>query len=100
MSSPGNPPMAHSNHKVYLACVTVPATPARRFTDGIGIGVLTRLFHRDLIDEILAETRKHQEKKSRTRLLPSRVVIYFVLAMCLFTGDPYEEVLRQLVNGL
>jgi hypothetical protein len=90
----------HNVRQVYLACVTVPATPTRRFTDGISIGVLTRLFHRDLIDEILTETRQGQKKKSRTRLLPGRVVVYFVLAMCLFADDAYEEVMRKLVNGL
>jgi len=34
------------------------------------------------------------------RLLPARVVVYFVLAMCLFFGDGYEEVMRKLVGGL
>lgn len=36
----------------------------------------------------------------RTRLLPGRVVVYFVLALCLFSGDSYEEVMRKLVQGL
>jgi hypothetical protein len=34
------------------------------------------------------------------RLLPARVVVYFVLAMCLFYQDGYEEVMRKLVSGL
>lgn len=33
-------------------------------------------------------------------MLPGRVVVYFVVAMCLFFDDSYEEVLRKLVNGL
>jgi hypothetical protein len=69
----------------------------RRFTDGISIGVLTRLFHRDLVDEVLRETNRAGK---RIRLLPGRVVVYFVLAMCLFFEDSYEEVMRKLVNGL
>ena len=35
-----------------------------------------------------------------SRLLPARVVVYYVLAMCLFFGDAYEEVMRLLVAGL
>jgi hypothetical protein len=68
-----------------------------RFTDGISIGVLSRIFHRDLIDDVLRETGRAGQ---RTRLLPGRVVVYFVLALCLFFDDAYEEVLRKLVNGL
>lgn len=69
----------------------------RSFTDGINIGVLTRLFDRDLVDEVLAETGRREK---RSRLLPARVVVYYVLALCLFFGDGYEEVMRKLVNGL
>ena len=34
------------------------------------------------------------------RLLPAHVVMYYVLALNLFFGEAYEEVMRQLVNGL
>src|SRR5215217_6036596 len=68
-----------------------------RFTDGISVGVLTRIFHRDLIDDVLRETRKVEQ---RSRKLPARVVVYYVLALCLFYEDAYEEVVRKLVNGL
>ena len=71
--------------------------PERRFSDGISIGVLTRIFHRDLVDEVLLETRSMEQ---RSRLLPARVVVYYVLALCLFCEDAYEEVMRKLVNGL
>lgn len=71
--------------------------PERRFSDGISIGVLTRIFHRDLVDEVLRETRSTEQ---RSRLLPARVVVYYVLALCLFCEDAYEEVMRKLVNGL
>ena len=69
----------------------------RRFTDGISIGVLTRLFDRDLVDEVLVRNGAVQQ---RSRLLPARVVVYYVLALCLFFDDSYEEVMRKLVNGL
>jgi hypothetical protein len=68
-----------------------------RLTDRIGIGVLTRLIDRDLVDEVLAETGRVEQ---RSRLLPARVVVYYVLALCLFFGDAYEEVMRLLVAGL
>lgn len=38
--------------------------------------------------------------EQRRRLLPARVVVYFVLAMCLFSGQGYEEVARLLTEGL
>jgi hypothetical protein len=68
-----------------------------RLTDVIGIGVLTRLVTQELVDDVLLRTRS---KEVRSRGLPARVVVYFVLAMALFSRDPYEEVMRKLVQGL
>lgn len=68
-----------------------------RLTERIGLGVLTRLVYRDLVDEVLAETGRTERRR---RLLPARVVVYFVLAMTLFFDDAYEEVMRKLVDGL
>lgn len=41
-----------------------------RLTDRVGVGVLTRLVHRDLVDEVLAETGRTEK---RSRLLLKRV---------------------------
>jgi hypothetical protein len=68
-----------------------------RLTERVGLGVLTRIFPRDLVDEVLNATGKNEQRK---RLLPARVVVYYVLALTLFYGDAYEEVLQKLVNGL
>jgi len=68
-----------------------------RLTDRIGVGVLTRLIDRDLVDEVIAEAGRTEQ---RSRLLPARVVVYYVLGLCLFFGDAYEEVMRLLVEGL
>ena len=68
-----------------------------RLTDRIGVGVLTRLIDRDLVDDVLAETGRAER---RSRLLPARVVVYYVLSLCLFFGDAYEEVMRLLAAGL
>jgi Insertion element 4 transposase N-terminal len=67
-----------------------------RLTDRIGLGVLTRLVHRDLVDEVLAETGRTEQRR---RLLPARVVVYLVLAITLFFDDAYEEVMRKLVEA-
>lgn len=63
----------------------------------MGLGILTRVIPRDLVDEVLNATGKNER---RVRLLPARVVVYYVLALTLFYGDAYEEVLQKLVNGL
>lgn len=63
----------------------------------IGVGVLTRLVPRELVDEVVLASGR-QEK--RLRKLPARVVVYFVMALSLFHGESYEEVMRKLVQGL
>ena len=68
-----------------------------RLTDRISIGVLTRLVPRDLVDEVIAEAGC---KEKRSRLLPAHVVVYYVLALALYFGESYEEVMRRLVGGL
>jgi len=69
----------------------------RLLTDMVGIGLLTKVFHRDLIDTVLAETKRGEQRK---RLLPARVVVYLVLALTLYASEAYEEVMRRLVHGL
>jgi hypothetical protein len=66
-------------------------------TDRIGVGVLTRVITRDLVDDALLVTGRTEQ---RSRLLPARVVVYYVMALNLFFTDAYEEVMRRLVGGL
>ena len=68
-----------------------------RLPDRIAIGLLTVTFPPELVDRVVAETGRVQR---RSRLLPARVVVYYVLAMCLFFGQGYEEVARLLTEGL
>jgi hypothetical protein len=75
----------------------VKAPAGERLSDRIAIGVLTQAFPRGLVDEVIAECGRVEQ---RSRLLPARVVVYFVLAMCLFFGQGYEEVARLLGEGL
>lgn len=62
-----------------------------RLSDRVAVGVLTQAFPAELVDEVLTETGRVQQ---RNRLLPARLVVYFVMAMCLFSGQSYEEVAR------
>ncbi|MCA1701376.1 MAG: IS4 family transposase, partial [Actinobacteria bacterium] len=69
----------------------------QRLSDHISVGVLTRVFPPELVDAVVAEAGRGER---RARLLPARVVVYYVLAMALFSESSYEEVMRQLVEGL
>jgi hypothetical protein len=69
----------------------------QRLSDHISIGVLTRVFPPELVDAVVAQAGRRER---RQRLLPARVVVYYVLAMALFSDASYEEVMRQLVEGL
>jgi len=68
-----------------------------RLSDHISIGLLTRVFAPDVIDGVVEAAGRTQQ---RVRLLPSRVVMYYVLGLALFGGSSYEEVMRMLVDGL
>ena len=70
---------------------------AERLSDRITIGVLTSTYPPALVDRVVAESGRGEQ---RHRLLPARVVVYLVLAMALFSGQAYEEVARLLVEGL
>jgi transposase IS4-like protein/DDE family transposase len=74
-----------------------PVEQIRRLTDSISLGVLAEVLPRDLIEEVLNETGKREQ---RSRLLPAHVIVRFCQAMCLFYDDDYEEVMRKLVGSL
>jgi hypothetical protein len=63
---------------------------------GIGAGVLGRWITAELVDEVTVGQRCEQ----RFRALPARLGVFFVLGLCLFSGMPYRQVLRQLAGGL
>lgn len=68
-----------------------------RLSDRVAIGLLTRVFPPAVVDAAVAATERGEV---RSRLLPARVTVYYVLAMCLFSGQGYEEVMRLLAGGL
>ena len=61
------------------------------------LGELTQLIPFDMVDEVLAATGCLQQ---RVRLLPARVVVYLLLAGCLFAELGYLPVWQQLTAGL
>ncbi len=69
----------------------------QRLSDHVALGVLTRTFPPALVDAVLAETGRAEQ---RSRLLPARLVVYYVMAMALFSQASYEEVMRNLTEGL
>ena len=68
-----------------------------RLSDRVAIGLLTRVFPPDVVDAAVAAAGRGEV---RSRLMPARLTVYYVLAMCLFSGQGYEEVMRLLVGGL
>jgi hypothetical protein len=69
---------------------------AGRFAPG-HLGELTAVVPFELVDAVLAETTTVQR---RLRDLPSRVGVYFLLAMCLFPEVGYRLVWDRLTAGL
>lgn len=67
-----------------------------RFAPG-HLGELTQLVPFEMVDEALAETGSTQR---RVRDLPSRVVVYLLLAGCLFPEAGYPGVWRKMVAGM
>lgn len=67
-----------------------------RFAPG-HLGELTQIVPFEMVDAVLAETGAVQ---SRLRDLPSRVVVYLLLAAALFEGLGYGQVWHRLVAGL
>jgi hypothetical protein len=63
------------------------------------MGALTRTFPPELVDRVVATT---ETRELRRRLLPARLVVYFVLALWLFRGPNcgYGRVMVKLVDAL
>lgn len=69
----------------------------RRLSDLVSVGVLTRVFPPELVDEVIAEVGRTEQ---RHRSLPARVMAYFSIGMALQSEGSYEDVLAQLTDGL
>ena len=69
----------------------------RRLSDLVSVGVLTRVFPPDLVDEVIAGAGRTEQ---RNRSLPARVMAYFAIGMAMHSEGSYEDVLSQLTDGL
>ncbi|MFE9606190.1 IS4 family transposase [Streptomyces hokutonensis] len=71
--------------------------PDGRLSDRIAVGLLVRAFPPHLVDRVIADCGRTEQ---RSRVLPARLVVYFVLAMCLFSAESYCEVAQLLAHGM
>ena len=69
----------------------------RRLSDLVSVGVLTRTFPPELVDEVIAGCGRTE---LRRRSLPARVMAYFSIGMALHSEGSYEDVLALLTDGL
>ena len=68
-----------------------------RLSDHVSLGVLTRVFTPDVVDAVIERAGAGEQ---RSRLLPSRLMVYYVMALALFSAGSYEEVMRSLLAGM
>src|SRR5690349_9676945 len=68
-----------------------------RVSDHISLGVIARTFPLEEVRRVLAETGKASE---RERDLPAHVMVYYAIALALYTASGTREVLRCLLEGL
>ena len=69
----------------------------RRLSDLVSIGLVTRVFPPEVVDEVIAESGR---KEQRHRALPARVMAYFAVGMALHSEGSYEDVLGLMTDGL
>src|SRR5690348_2014284 len=68
-----------------------------RVSDHISLGVIARTFPPGEVRRVLAETGRATE---RERDLPAHVMVYYAIALALYTASGTREVLRCLLEGL
>ena len=66
-------------------------------SDLVSVGVLTRAFPPELVDEVIAVAGRTEQ---RHRSLPARAMAYFAIGMALHSEGSYEDVLSLLTDGL
>jgi hypothetical protein len=66
-------------------------------SDLVSVGVLTRTFPPALVDEVIAQAGRTEQ---RNRTLPARVMAYFSIGLALHPDGSYEDVLALMTDGL
>lgn len=69
----------------------------RRLSDAVSVGVLTKVFSPQVVDEVIAACGRTERRR---RSLPARVVAYFAMGMALHADGSYEDVLALISDGL
>lgn len=80
-----------------MARTKVRLEQSARLADYLSASVLVRVVPRRVVDEVLAEYGKAGQ---RERALPAYLVVYYVMALSLYMGVSYEQVLRCLLEGM
>ena len=70
---------------------------ATRLSDLVSVGLLTRVFPPDVVDEVIAGCDRTEQ---RSRSLPARVMAYFAMGMALHSEGSYEDVIGLMTDGL
>src|SRR5215472_11557295 len=68
-----------------------------RALSGAWLGVLTYVVTPALVDEAVGDGLAWE---MRLRALPARFTVCFTLGLCLFSGQPYQGVARQVTAGI
>ena len=69
----------------------------RRLSDLVSVGVLTKVFAPDVVDQVIAECDRTEQRR---RSLPARSMAYFAMGMALHSEGSYEDVLALISDGL
>ena len=68
-----------------------------RLGDHVSPGVLMLVFPPREVDAAIDRTGAAGQ---RNRLLPERMMVYYVMALAMFSSGSYEEVMRSLLAGM
>ena len=68
-----------------------------RLSDLVSVGLLTRVFPPDVVDEVIAGCGRTE---LRHRSLPARTMAYFAVGLALHCDSSYEDVLGLMTDGL
>ncbi|GHA46999.1 hypothetical protein GCM10010329_81990 [Streptomyces spiroverticillatus] len=66
-----------------------------QLVDGVELGDVSVVYSPDLVDLVVDKAGRREQRR---RLLPARLMVYFLLGRALFCPDPYREVLRRMTG--
>ena len=69
----------------------------RRLSDVVSVGVVTRVFPAEVVDEVIAQCGRREQ---RHRSLPAQTMAYFAMGLALHSDGSYEDVLGLMADGL